>query len=45
MMPSLAEIDATNRATLVAIWAPVFGTPVPKRLASPFLRRFLAFEV
>jgi len=29
----------------VAAWSEVFGTPVPKRLSRPFLRRFLAFEV
>jgi len=26
-------------------WSEMFGTPVPKRLSAPFLRRFLAFEV
>lgn len=41
----LAEIETIDRAALVAAWDAVFGTPVPKRLSSPFLRRFLAFEV
>ncbi len=45
MMPSVAEIDDMDRATLIAVWAQLFGTLVPKRLSSPFLRRFLAFEL
>jgi len=40
-----AEIETLDRAALIAAWAEVFGTPVPKRLSSPFLRRFLAFEL
>lgn len=42
---SVAEIETMDRAALTAAWDVVFGTPVPKRLSSPFLRRFLAFEV
>ena len=42
---SVAEIETMDRAALIAAWAEVFGTPVPKSLSSPFLRRFLAFEV
>ena len=34
-----------DRTALLDVWAEVFGTPVPKRLSSPFLRRFLAFEI
>lgn len=34
-----------ERVALIATWSDVFGTPVPKRLSSPFLRRFLAFEL
>ena len=45
MRPSVAEIEAMDRAALIAAWAQVFGTPVPKRLSSPFLRRFLGFEL
>jgi len=43
--PSVTEIEAMDRAALIAAWAQVFGTPVPKRLSSPFLRRFLGFEL
>jgi len=43
--PSVIEIEAMDRAALIAAWAQVFGTPVPKRLSSPFLRRFLGFEL
>ena len=45
MIPTVAEIATMDRKALVAAWGEVFGTPVPKRLSSPFLRRFLAFEV
>lgn len=34
-----------DRPALIAAWSDVFGTPVPKRLSSPFLRRFLGFEI
>ncbi|WP_232823101.1 DUF2924 domain-containing protein [Oceanibium sediminis] len=45
MMPSVADIEAMDRTALVAAWSEVFATPVPNRLSSPFLRRFLAFEL
>ena len=45
MSLSVAEIETMDRAALIAVWDKVFGTPVPKRLSRPFLRRLLAFEV
>ncbi|MEX0328922.1 MAG: DUF2924 domain-containing protein [Ruegeria sp.] len=45
MKLSVTEIETMDRAALIAAWNEVFGTPVPKRLSSPFLRRFLAVEV
>ena len=42
---TVGEIETMDRAALSAAWDAVFGTPVPKRLSSPFLRRFLAFEI
>ena len=45
MMPSITDIETMERPALIAVWSEAFGTPVPKRLSSPFLRRFLAFEV
>ena len=45
MKLSADEIETMDRAALSAAWTEVFGTPVPKRLSRPFLRRFLAFEV
>ena len=45
MTPSIADIEVMDRAALIATWSDVFGTPVPKRLSSPFLRRFLACEL
>lgn len=41
----VAEIETMDRAALIAAWDEVFGKPIPKRLSSPFLRRYLAFEV
>ena len=45
MKLSVAEIETMDRAELIAAWNAVFKTPVPKRLSTPFLRRFLAFEM
>lgn len=45
MKLAAAEIETMDRPALIAAWNEVFGTPVPKRLSSPFLRRFLAFEL
>ena len=45
MKLAATEIETMDRPALIAAWNEVFGTPVPKRLSSPFLRRFLAFEV
>ncbi len=45
MTPSVTELEAMDRAALITVWSEIFGTPVPKRLSSPFLRRFLAFEI
>ncbi len=45
MKPSVSEIETMDRAALIAAWGEVFGTPVPKRLSTAFLRRFLAFEM
>lgn len=45
MTPEIKDIEAMDRTALIAVWSEVFGTPVPKRLSSPFLRRFLAYEV
>jgi len=45
MTPLVTELEAMDRAALIAAWSEIFGIPVPKRLSSPFLRRFLGFEV
>ena len=45
MKLSVAEIETLDRAALIAAWDEIFGTPVPKRLSSPFLRRYLAFAM
>ena len=45
MKPSVSEIETMDRAALIAAWDLVFGTPAPKRLSSPFQRRYLTFEM
>ncbi len=45
MRLSVVEIEAMDRAALIAAWDHLFDTPVPKGLSQSFLRRFLAFEV
>lgn len=44
-LPSVTEIEAMDRAALIAAWDNIVKAPVPKGLSKPFLRRFLAFEV
>lgn len=41
----LADLDTMDRAALTAAWSRILGSPVPKGLSKPFLRRFLAFEL
>lgn len=41
---SISDIETMDRENLIVAWSETFGTPVPKRLSRPFLRRFLAFE-
>jgi hypothetical protein len=45
MTPTVAEVEAMDRAALMAAWSDLFRSPVPKGLSQSFLRRFLAFEV
>jgi hypothetical protein len=42
---TVAEIEAMDRAALVAAWSEVFHTPVPKGLSKALMRRFLAVEI
>lgn len=44
-MPTVAEIEAMDRAALIAAWSNIFKSDAPKGLSQPILRRFLAFEV
>jgi hypothetical protein len=45
MTPSVTDLEAMDRAALITAWDQIVRTPVPKRLSSPFLRRFIAFEI
>jgi hypothetical protein len=45
MTPSVTDLEAMERAALITTWDQIVRTPVPKRLSSPFLRRFIAFEL
>ncbi len=45
MIPTVTEIEAMDRAALIAAWSDLLRCDVPKGLSQPFLRRFLAFEV
>ncbi|MFC6637156.1 DUF2924 domain-containing protein [Sulfitobacter sp. JBTF-M27] len=38
-------LDQERRDTLLNTWRQLFGHPPPKGLSSPFLRRFIAFEL
>lgn len=42
---ALAALESADRADLLDCWRDVIGTPPPKNLSAPFLRRALAFEL
>lgn len=42
---TVAEIEAMDRAALVAAWIELLRTPVPKGLSKALMRRFLAVEI
>jgi Protein of unknown function (DUF2924) len=44
-MIQIADLEVLDRAALSAAWLEIMGSPVPKGLSQPFLRRFLAFEL
>jgi hypothetical protein len=44
-MLSVAELEMMDRAALQAAWSEVFGAPAPRHVSSPFLRRFIGFEM
>jgi DUF2924 family protein len=41
----VADLEAMDRAALIAAWSSIFATPVPRGLSQTFLRRFLAAEI
>jgi hypothetical protein len=43
--PSVAQIEALDRAGLVALWPWIMGGAAPRAMSLGLLRRFLAFEV
>lgn len=42
---ALTALETADRAALLDRWREVIGTPPPKNLSLPFLRRALAFEL
>lgn len=45
-LPStVAVLESADRADLLDLWGNLIGSPAPKNLSVPFLRRALAFEV
>lgn len=44
-MTEIADLETMDRAALIAAWPKIMGSPVPKGLSQPFLRRFLAYEL
>lgn len=42
--PPVDEIEAMDRAGLLALWRTLYDAAPPKNLSQPFLRRVLAFE-
>ena len=44
-LPTVNEIEAMDRAALIAAWVRLFDRPVPKGLSQAFLQRIIAFVV
>lgn len=44
-MTDVADLEAMDRAALLAAWSKIMGSPAPKGISRTFLRRFLAFEI
>lgn len=42
---ALAALESADRADLLDLWGNLIGSPAPKNLSAPFLRRALAFEL
>jgi Protein of unknown function (DUF2924) len=41
----VANLDESDRPALMSRWRDLFGTPAPRSISQPLLRRFLAWEV
>ena len=44
-LPTTADLEAMERAELIACWTKIFGKPVPRSISQPLLRRLLAAEI
>ena len=44
-LPTIADLEAMERPSLVACWTEIFGRPAPRSISRPLLRRFLATEI
>ncbi|NGQ93154.1 DUF2924 domain-containing protein [Rhodobacter sp. HX-7-19] len=44
-LPTIAALEAMERAELLAAWTAIFGGPAPRSISQPLLRRFLAIEI
>lgn len=42
---TLASLEIADRTDLLDLWGNLIGSPAPKNLSAPFLRRALAFEL
>ncbi len=42
---TLATLEIADRSDLLDLWGNLIGSPAPKNLSAPFLRRALAFEL
>lgn len=45
MHPTPQGIDMMQRSDLLQLWRDVMKTPPPKHISTPFMRRFIAFEL
>ena len=44
-MIRLEDLETMDRATLLAAWSDLFGSPAPRSIGKSHLKRFIAFEM
>jgi hypothetical protein len=44
-LPAMADIEEMDRNKLAALWPQLVGSPLPRSISQPLLRRYIAWEL